>query len=454
MITLTIGGEIPLEGLPPKDEAKIKKALEIEDQSYYQAIKRNPRARYALSPEVRYWRQRTDGVLVVPRGVYERLKTYFKNSGLDYREVDQRSEDKMAGDSWTANLTLRPYQVGVPEEATWHTQGVLELDTGFGKTIIGLAIASLLRQRTLVVVPTVDLLTQWLNTAKHVFPNLDIGTIQGKNTYGCEDITIATIQSLGKALREDPHLGSAFGLVFGDEAHLMVSKARQQVFASLYAKYRYGLTATARRTDGQGGAIEFIFGPVIVSRKMERATPTVFVKTYTGHITMGEYADIIEEQVEDERRNAFIARIIEEEVKENRRVLVLTKRIKHYELIKKSLLTDAPIYLLESKSKKADRADILQSVKDLKGDGACVLLGTFGLLATGVDVPNLDTLVFAGDLKSDVLLEQSGGRILRLFAGKQSPKIIDVADEGNFILKRQARLREGVYKANGWKVNL
>lgn len=452
MITLTIGGDIILEGLPPMDEKKIKKALEIEDQSYYQAIKRNPRARYALSPEVRYWKNRKDGALVVPRGVRGRLHTYFDRSGLAYTEVDQRSHAPLGSADWSTGLELRDYQRGIPETVAACAQGVLELDTGFGKTVLGLATAGLLRERTLVIVPTVDLLTQWVDTARRIFPRLQVDILQGKHRYAGGAIVIATVQSLNRELDRNPAFGTTFGLVLGDECHRYTTAINQRILAGFKAHYRYGLTATPRRTDGQGGAIEFIFGPVIVSRKMDRAKPEVFVKTYTGHIPMGEYADIIEEQTEDAERNEFIARIIEEELKENRRVLVLTKRIKHYELIKESLHTDAPVFLLQAKDGKAVRAEILQTIKDLGGDNACVLLGTFGLLATGIDVPNLDTLVLAGDLKSDVLQVQSVGRIQRLFEGKKTPRVIDVVDSGNFILARQGRERLNGYQQNGWEV--
>jgi superfamily II DNA or RNA helicase len=81
-----------------------------------------------------------------------------------------------------------------------------------------------------------------------------------------------------------------------------------------------------------------------------------------------------------------------------------------------------------------------------------VILGTFGLLSTGINIPALDTIIFAGDLKSSVLCVQSVGRILRLFEGKQYPKIIDIDDCKSGILHNQARLRKKFYKDNEWEI--
>jgi superfamily II DNA or RNA helicase len=74
------------------------------------------------------------------------------------------------------------------------------------------------------------------------------------------------------------------------------------------------------------------------------------------------------------------------------------------------------------------------------------------MLSTGTDIPALDTLIFAGDLRSDVLQEQSAGRILRLFRDKQHPKIIDFVDNKTGILNHQGKARIRWYKKQGWEI--
>ena len=81
-----------------------------------------------------------------------------------------------------------------------------------------------------------------------------------------------------------------------------------------------------------------------------------------------------------------------------------------------------------------------------------IILGTTSLLATGTNIPQLDTLIIAGDLKSDVLAEQGIGRITRIHKGKQKPKVIDIADRKNIFFKKQAEIRKEFYKSMGWEI--
>ena len=96
-------------------------------------------------------------------------------------------------------------------------------------------------------------------------------------------------------------------------------------------------------------------------------------------------------------------------------------------------------------------AATVASIRDGSLPFDCVV-GTFSLLSAGTDFPSLDTLVFAGDVKSDILQEQSIGRVRRLFEGKKEPLIIDVQDSGNYVLARQAGERNKFYNAQGWAV--
>ena len=107
------------------------------------------------------------------------------------------------------------------------------------------------------------------------------------------------------------------------------------------------------------------------------------------------------------------------------------------------------MHAISSGTGQRERIQLLSDLREGKSDFD-VLLGTYSMLATGTDIPSLDTLVFAGDLKSDVLAQQAVGRILRLFKDKQSPKIIDVADFGNGIFLHQFKERRRFYKSQGW----
>jgi superfamily II DNA or RNA helicase len=446
MAHLVKTGVLTITGLPQKELEAIKRGLEIPDPTYQMAIKRNPRSRYYLSPVKKYYVQRKDSTLVIPVGVQWRVQDYLQRSRIGFTVDDQTSRRPV---QFANRILERDYQIGIVEALRDAGGGVARLDTGFGKTLIALKLASLLGQRTLIIVPTIDLLNQFIYEAKK-WTDASVSRLGSS-----ANIVVETIQTLQRRLFHDHEaVGESFGCVIADECHRYVSEKAWQVFSQLGCAYRYGFTATARRTDGQGEAIGFLFGPTVVERKIPRAVPQVNVVSFEGKIAYGEYHEIIESQSKNRERNEKIVTIVRELVHSKRKILVLTKRIEHYETLRTSLsrsIDASRIVSIDSDNGRKERQEKLHALRN-QIDSYDVLLGTFSLLSTGLDIPSLDTLVIAGDLKSDVLAEQSAGRVLRLLQGKSSPLIVDVWDSKHDILRRQGRERRKFYESQGWKI--
>lgn len=439
-------GSVRLINLPINAREKIKEIFQLANPTYEQAIRANPRARYTLSPYIRYWREdKTTGDLILGRGAETLVCKLAHESGVQLQVTDNRTSNPLK-EKLITSIKLRDYQVGVVEAVLTEPQGILRADTGAGKTILGIKLIEALQQKTLIIVPKLDLLNQWKNELKQSTSHKNIGVIQGKNC-DIQDVTVATIQSLRNWRLRGGVETISFGSILVDECHTFVTDKRISELQEWPVQYFYGLTATDRRTDGQGDAINWIFGDKLVDIKVPRLAPKVQVVPFNGYIPVQEYADMIEDQASNEARNAEIISLIKQEV--GRKVLVLTKRVAHYEQLH-HLLDDANAIIFHSKQKKEERDTLLQNLRSGDQDFSC-LFGTFSLLSTGIDIPSLDTLIIAGDLKSDVLAEQSAGRILRLFEGKTDCKIIDIWDIGNGILKNQGRLRQQFYKEQGWE---
>lgn len=455
---MIIGSKIALIDAPKTMVEAMKKALSLHNPAYGQALKRNPNSRFFLSPTVPYYAIK-DGVFYCGRGLEDRILSYAENHNIELEWYEKTVKPTFESKS---TITLRPYQEGVPENAILAGEhGILRLDTGWGKTFCALRMAELLQTTSLFVVPKKSILGQFVADIEKFFGR-KAGVI-GDGKFDVQPYTVATIQTLQKKIKtlhptDAKHLSEFFGAVFVDECHTTVPKKSREVIEFFPARHLYGLTATNRRTDEQGEALDFIYGKVLADGKMERASPTVEITRYTGKIPMGEYPDIIEDQINDYERNKLIATRVVEEVDRGRKVLVLTKRVSHYETLHELIReldpggADRAIALRGTGSSKA-RASALTDLRSGGRDFA-VLLGTFSLLSTGVDVPSLDTLIIAGDLKSDVLTEQSAGRCQRILEGKPNPKIIDFWDVGNPILKRQGVLRQSWYRSLGWAVSV
>ncbi len=447
MIKAIIGGELVFPSLDPATRKALKKALELPNPAYQVAIRTNPRAKYALSPFIRYWKELSDGTLIVPRGVLDRLKTYAEKTGQELDLKDEQTKAFILEDRAPARIDLRAYQQGVAEHILVDSEGVAELGTAWGKTILGCQLIDKLKQKTLIIVPKIDLANQWEREVKRFLPDYSVGVISGKQ-MSIGDVTIATMQTLSRRVAADIMKKDEFGMIIADECHGFVSEIARKTIGHFTAKYRYGLTATCRRTDEQGEAIHFLFGPTLVKRELPRSAPHVVVVRNEEHIWADEYAQMIEAQTQSAPRNQLIVKVINAEIANGRRILVLTKRVEHYKVLQE-MLNHQEAYCLSSDMKRQEREELLTR---LQVEPFSVLFGTFPLLGTGISIPSLDTLVIAGDLKSDVLVTQSAGRILRLFEGKQSPRIIDIHDVNNGILKRQGNLRQKFYRENNWQI--
>jgi superfamily II DNA or RNA helicase len=143
---------------------------------------------------------------------------------------------------------------------------VVVLPTGAGKTVLALMAIERTKLRSLIVVPTIELLYQWreavverLGVAKN-----KVGVI-GDGRRELRPITVITYASA--AMPNAPI--SDTGLLICDEAHHLPAPAYSTIAERSGAPYRLGLTATPDRGDGQEGALDRLLGRVVYARRPE-----------------------------------------------------------------------------------------------------------------------------------------------------------------------------------------
>ncbi|MFC6732111.1 MULTISPECIES: DEAD/DEAH box helicase family protein [unclassified Haladaptatus] len=185
---------------------------------------------------------------------------------------------------------LRPYQRSALD--AWRDaddRGVLELPTGSGKTVIGIAAIEALCTPTLIVVPTIDLLTQWREELEAEF-DVPIGQLGG-GEQTLETITVSTYHS---AYLKADAIGDRFGLVIFDEVHHLGGEGFRQIARLLAAPARLGLTATFEREDDAHEVVASLLGPLVY---------TVEIDTLAGeHLANYDVKRIEVELTPDERR--------------------------------------------------------------------------------------------------------------------------------------------------------
>jgi len=190
--------------------------------------------------------------LRAPAHRYTDLLAALDERGIDY---DDRvfSLPELSLDS---AYELREYQRAALDD--WEAadrRGVLELPTGSGKTVIGIAAMEAADAPTLVVVPTIDLLEQWRRELEREFDR-EVGQLGG-DEQRLADVTVSTYDSA--YLRAD-ELGDRFGLVVFDEVHHLGGEGYRDIARLLATPARLGLTATFERPDGAHEVIADLVG--------------------------------------------------------------------------------------------------------------------------------------------------------------------------------------------------
>lgn len=191
-------------------------------------------------------------------------------AALEPAEIDDADEaSALHRDAYTLPVGMKPTLVLKPRvyqsEAivSWlrhKGRGVVVLPTGAGKTVVALMAIERLAVRTLVVVPTIELLTQWRAgiIERLGLEEAQVGIVGGGQRL-VRDITVITFDSAAMPNRRL----DGFGLLIVDEAHHLPAAHYRQIVKKVAAPYRLGLSATPERLDGRHRDLDTLLGAVV-----------------------------------------------------------------------------------------------------------------------------------------------------------------------------------------------
>lgn len=335
--------------------------------------------------------------------------------------------------------------------------GIISLPCGYGKTILALYLASVIKKKTLVVCHKDFLGNQWRDRIAEFLPTATIGTIK-QNVIDTKDkdIVIASLQSIAMK-NYDEKIFKDFGFAVFDEAHHLSAEVFSQCLPKTTCKRMLGLSATLKRKDGLSKVFEWYLGKPLYQIKREDNDLRVIIKRYydsdeeySKEVTMGWTGKLIVARMINNvcnfnPRNHFIVEAIVAVLKTDpdRQVLILSERRNHLVeleiILKQYNYTSIGYYTGGMKQEQLD----ISSTKQ-------ILLGTFQLAQEGMDVPTLNTLVLASPVSS---IEQAIGRIQRQqkHSRKYQPLVIDIIDEFS-IFERQGMKRLAFYKKNKYEI--
>ena len=405
-------------------------------------------------------------------------------------------------------LKLKPKQEPIAEaflKAAHDTGGgIISVPCGYGKTVIGLYLASKLGVKTLVVVHKEFLVNQWKERIAQFLPYARIGRLQGNKIYvEGYDIVIGMLQSI--SMKEYPEdLFNDFGFVIYDECHHLGAETFSRALLKTVCRYTLGLSATPTRADGLTKVFQWHLGDMVYKiNKREEENVDVKMIKYEPQPSLSKakglkskkygasFPALDEEDLEEQATSSsfmFGANDAENEDSVegyNKIILNYNKKPNMPQMINNicsymprtlKIVSEAIECLKEGRKLLilSDRREHLKALhaefekteyssgfylggmkeKDLEiTEGKRVILGTFSMASEGFDCRYpLDTIILASP-KSNI--EQAVGRILRQEAKDRKfvPLVIDILDEFSSF-SGQCFKRSKFYKKNKYNIDV
>jgi len=387
--------------------------------------------------------------IIAPMGLLDYLLQNFNPE-----VIDQRATVKV---NIPFTGELRPYQAQFVDKAIIAKGGVMVAATGAGKTVSGIALASRLKQRTLILVKSKDLATQWIDAIQQ-FTGIDIEKIgligNGKKTEG-EKFTVGLTQTLSK--RDLSVLN--YGLVIADECHNLPASQAFSVMNGLNCKYRYGLSATPQRRDNMEFMIHGAIGDIcaeIKQNQLKGKVLPVYIKAmqHDFNADVESWSEFLGVLVDDESRNL---KIINHAINASKTMgtVILCAQVRHCELLESMCRDrDTNALVLHGQLPAKVRAERMAKAQD-----AQLIIGTLSLLSEGIDLPHLSALIFGAPVSAVIDKEnpaatrliQSIGRCRRPYPNKSKAYVLDIVDGCGFGVSAWNK-RAIIYQQQGFEV--
>lgn len=334
----------------------------------------------------------------------------------------------------------RDYQINGLRKLLRDERGICLSPTGSGKSFIIYLLTQVLGVKTLIVVPTIGLVSQMAKDFKGYGYDLhNMHTIQaGKEKNAAVGLYISTWQSIYKLPGE---YFNQFECIIVDEVHQAKSKSLSHLLEkATTVRYRFGFTGTLDETQAHQLILEGLFGEVTRVAttsdliKQKQLAPLrvrmVMLKYPEPECKLNkraQYQDEIEYIVTHQARLEFTAQLVSR-LKGN--VLVLFNFIdKHgiplHELITKRCVNKQVHYIAGSVT--GDERETIREFVQENDDQ--VINASYGTFSMGVNITNLRHVVFASPSKSKIRVLQSLGRGLRMEAGKMNVTLWDIVDD-------------------------
>ena len=419
----------------------------------------------------------------VPTGLLPLVLEHFEDNEVEYTIDDQREHlsdykmEEVADDySVTEEKESREYQVQTINKVITNEvvgqpfiRGVINIATNGGKTTIAEAIMGqvypMLKKNhkyLLFVTHSKEIAYQSKKSIENDL-GIDVG-ILGDGKWELKTISVALIPTLYKRIKKPEFKNLVEDVVgfIGDEIHHSTSNSWYEVLNKFKnATIRLGLTGTV---DKQNKANEYKLysttGPIInrisndylIKHGYSAKPICIMFKVQNPELEGELYQDAYQLGiVESEERNGIIKDICGKETEQGNSVLILVEHIDHGEFIKEDLeKINKNVIFTNGQLDSEERQNILDGLRD----GTIDVLISTSILDEGVDVSNINAVIYARGMKSPRKLLQGIGRGLRKKKDNSKLRFYDFIDDTHSSLLAHSLNRYEVLEAEAFDIKV
>jgi len=382
----------------------------------------------------------------------------------DNFEFEEVTEDSYSHIPWPKGhplegqpIRIKDHQLDVINSYLNNITGINIAPTGSGKTLITAILSHKVQPygRSIVIVPTKDLVTQ--TEEDYINLGLDVGVFFGDRKEYLKTHTICTwqsLESLAKRSKEtdlEIDINSFFEgvvCVIVDEVH----KAKADVLRRLLSSYlrnapiRWGLTGTMPEEECDKVGVVACIGPLLgkINTKelqdlgiLAQLHVNIWQLQDLGEVAFDNYHSELKWLTTSLPRLKFLAKEIGT-ISETGNTLILVDRVQTGEMLQ-SLIPDS--IFVSGKMKSKDRKAEYKEVQEVDGK---VIIATYGVASTGINIVRIFNLVLFEAGKSFVRVIQSIGRGIRVAPDKDFVNVYDVCSNCKFS-KRHLTKRKKFY---------
>ncbi len=473
-IVRSSGIYIPTKELSAKAINYLKRLAAFKNPEFY--AKLGMRLHVYNLPRIISCSEITDDYLIVPRGCEESAIDFLRENNVDVEIQDKANPGLPIAVEFNGQLYSEQEQA--IEELARHRCGTLYATTAFGKTVTAAAMIARKKVNTLILVHTKALLEQWRKRlSEYLITDFrpeeqhkgrgrrkkfqQFGALSSTENTLNGKIDIALLQSCINDNEVKPFVRE-YGMVIVDECHHTPAFNFERVLREVNAHYVYGLTATPIRKDGHQPIIFMQCGEIRYTadskaQQVQQSFQRLLIPRFTSYRNLNadgsNYAQILDELIENESRNKLILDDVAANLAEGRTPIILTARTAHVDILTEQCSKICPnvIRLVGNDSAKAKR-EVMSRLNDILANEPLIVVATGKYVGEGFDLPRLDTLMLALPVSWKGLIAQYTGRLHRNYPGKNETRIYDYIDLRVSVCDSMYRKRLQGYKAVGYSI--